>query len=888
MIPEDPAPSRRVAIVVVHGVADQKLGDTAQALADLMAAQTTNGATYERGVRSDVLLPVQPLEPIAVVQSASATLRKQARQSVGSDYLRNEGAASGAARRGEDKSATVSQGVEFTSYLLGKAINNKAINNEASGESYTMPVISLLRRDEEKVENVDVCEMYWADLSRLAGNIPTILTELFTFLFRLSTLGRDTVQTQAAAPQSASHWQWRLLSRCQTALDWMYSRILALLFLQLVMYALILIPFGIALQHQRSAFLAASALLVAVAGCATLYYARKAFLSLLAAVGVGLVMVFVYWLGGTMPTWIVGLTWLGILGLAYNAWLVICEERFPLVRPPGIVLGLASIAIVLYYAERAAQTDLEMWIVGALRGVEFSLAVIAFWWFISGWLFLVWLLAGICVVRIHASAAARESPEAATMRARAKATVGTGRMCLVVSIGFFVVLSMTAWALITTVVEKAVDGVPYEPIIFKVPVKTGTSNATSATPSVLASQPAPAQEGGNATKSEDRCEQNKEGAARFLCQRYVKSTETFALIAIVLAALAGYLMAMLGPSMVMEAALGKLEGESLGIWLTRGYRWMDRIMASLAVLCAVAAFLIGTALLAYRLRDWGVDVGWIVSLANTLDESTGLSTSSSKALSYFVVSAGSVAVALAAVSRVLSRYVPWMRAPLDAALDVDNYFREFPRKAIPRARIFSRYVSVLKYVAGRGYDHIVVVAHSQGTVISTEVLRYLKEGTDTKRGSELQQALWDRLRDRIVMVTAGCPLRQLYAARFPLVYDWVLADHNGAFGPTASGIGAKRWVNIFATGDYVGRWLWTRHPGATEYPPSEIDEEVSNGASTYAPPQLPDLPDWRRLIEAHAETDISLGAGAHTRYFHISQKSVAEIVDAVVSEPNAA
>ena len=68
-----------------------------------------------------------------------------------------------------------------------------------------------------------------------------------------------------------------------------------------------------------------------------------------------------------------------------------------------------------------------------------------------------------------------------------------------------------------------------------------------------------------------------------------------------------------------------------------------------------------------------------------------------------------------------------LRTPLDAALDVDIHFREFPRKAIPRVRIAERYVALLEFVVDRGYERIVIVAHSQGSVITAELLRYLQQ-----------------------------------------------------------------------------------------------------------------------------------------------------------------
>ena len=53
---------RRVAVIAVHGVADQKLGETCQALAELLIAQTPNGFVYEPGVRQDEILQVKLLE----------------------------------------------------------------------------------------------------------------------------------------------------------------------------------------------------------------------------------------------------------------------------------------------------------------------------------------------------------------------------------------------------------------------------------------------------------------------------------------------------------------------------------------------------------------------------------------------------------------------------------------------------------------------------------------------------------------------------------------------------------------------------------------------------------------------------------------------------------
>ena len=157
----------------------------------------------------------------------------------------------------------------------------------------------------------------------------------------------------------------------------------------------------------------------------------------------------------------------------------------------------------------------------------------------------------------------------------------------------------------------------------------------------------------------------------------------------------------------------------------------------------------------------------------------------------------------------LSKYVPAIRAPLDIALAVDNHFREFPRTNIPRARIFSRYAALLGHLQGEGYARIVIVAHSLGTVISAELLRYLS--------SDGRRAPQDGARPRlgsgeglpaIRLLTLGCPLRQLYAARFQTLYRRVIERRGSVSGPFASDIGVECWANAYCSGDYVGRWLW--------------------------------------------------------------------------------
>ncbi len=244
--------------------------------------------------------------------------------------------------------------------------------------------------------------------------------------------------------------------------------------------------------------------------------------------------------------------------------------------------------------------------------------------------------------------------------------------------------------------------------------------------------------------------------------------------------------------------------------------------------------------------------------------------------------AAGLATALSLLGGLLSRYVPAVRAPLDVALDVDNYFREFPRKQIPRARIFARYVALLEHIAAQGCDRIVIVAHSQGCVISVETLRWLREGR--RLGSARTPArsrLFELLGGDVRLLTAGCPLRQLYAARFPTLYRWVLRKDGVFCGPRADDIGVRQWLNTYTSGDYVGRWLWSRdgpNDDLLGHPLAEVLRPAALGRGSVYDAFAPTPPDGRDL-DAAAEAETCLGVGAHTHYFEPDQQEVAWLID---------
>ena len=839
------AGAERVAVIAVHGVADQRAGDTARAIASLMVNAGHPAAHYTQGDCDSFILAVPllpsmvPSRPLAEEgtgepQPSMRQGRKALQQSARSDFQRPGWITAPAAREGpaQAKAAAVPEaglrppppsppslvqadpGLAFSDYLLFKAQRNGATD-----EAYEGARIRMTRRAEgdARVQQVDVHEMYWADLSRLSGALPRIVTELFTMVFRLSRLGRDTVDQAArsareakASRKPAARWlTW--LARVQIALDWAFASVLANLFVQLLLVGLLIAGLGQAVPHVDAVRKVVAWALPALGAWWFCYrYAETTagriatIASALAAVGL------LHWLPAH---WVLGVAWLALLALLCDYGLRVANARFPAARSAGLFfLAATAVALLgLLAADHAA--DLHSWVRAGVRTVEFLLLAIVAWWAAAAVALLAWLVLG--------ELAARDGPAA-------RASVATGRLGLFVSVAAFVALVMALWALLTTLVEMGGAYTDYRPLFFAV---DGSYEWVK--------------------------------AAKFLHDRYENSTESFALAAGLTLGLVVYLVVVFVPSVLAEIKATVGTSQTLGRWLSAGYRQLDTFVALLVIASVLAACGVGVLLLLARFDVF--PGGWIGALSERV---AGLSKDVLKPL---VLSAATAAAALSIFGGLLSRYAPWLRAPLDVALDVDNHFREFPRRAIPRARIFSRYVALLEHVAAQGYDRVVIVAHSQGTVISAELLRYLQHraGKQGEAGaSDRVTRLWSQLRGRVDLLTAGCPLRQLYAARFPELYAWALQARQGQSGPAAADVGVGRWINVYTTGDYVGRWLWCDAPPAVDTvngKPTLYDPCCAPGAGT------------------SAERDVCLGSGAHTHYFEQPQPLVAACIDQLVA-----
>lgn len=185
---------------------------------------------------------------------------------------------------------------------------------------------------------------------------------------------------------------------------------------------------------------------------------------------------------------------------------------------------------------------------------------------------------------------------------------------------------------------------------------------------------------------------------------------------------------------------------------------------------------------------------------------------------------------------------------LSVALDVVNWLRHHPVRRNPRSRMFARYYAMLRWLkeSKENYHGLVIIAHSQGTVLTVELFRYL----DYIGFSQFKA--WP-----ISLFTMGCPLRQLYNLRFPDVYDWVGRCPEEAavtLNPTSN---IYMWSNAYTTGDYIGRNLWT------------------GGDAIYKPRGSQSI-DCRR-------SEICVGEGGHIRYWDWRTDQIAKSLDRLIA-----
>jgi hypothetical protein len=248
-------------------------------------------------------------------------------------------------------------------------------------------------------------------------------------------------------------------------------------------------------------------------------------------------------------------------------------------------------------------------------------------------------------------------------------------------------------------------------------------------------------------------------------------------------------------------------------------------------------------------------------------------------------------------SAVFGFILKYLTSILDTLLDVDNYLRTSPLDETPRAKIAERITSLLRYIARQTddqgqpyYSKLIIVAHSLGSMVTTDLLRYLERSGKGAPDPGLARYNFRPCPEKkcdhplpIYVFSMGSPLRQLLNRFFPHLYWWVsdipdnsLEDLGNPTGPPMPGItspiprtdemNVTHWSNAYRSGDYIGRSLW-------------VGQWMQRNGS--GDPRQP--PDKANTPPPLSRDEMCIGLGAHTHYWDRSAPDIAVRLDELIT-----
>jgi hypothetical protein len=717
---------------------------------------------------------------------------------------------------------------------------------------------------------VHVYEMYWADLSRLGSGFIKIFGEFYQLLFHLGSLGRQSVDLMQAEHQSISvnpkfgNWFniWAWYGETQALAGRILSLYLPILNLCLLVAALMSLPGKISKSSTDIGLIVAiSAGLLLTIGVGyrfltqnkTVYWPWLLWpfgLGLAATLAIEALVTKTFNTGIEFAAYrCLAAEWVVLLGAAI--WFILIKP-YSLVRPGadtfaktvGMPLGLLAFGILF------AATDSHIGITNA----SFYMIEIIYLLVLFGWLAFLLLYLSSLVCALFAICSIPESTGNA--RTLAKQAAWTARYSLALPSILFSFLTLSLWAALAQVTKPLfpeVDQGFYEPIIF-------FKNAQ-----------------GSPFKPNDFVH---------LLTVFSGSTLAVPIISFTVLALVCLLWALV-PSILTEIFpidpkkpdSQNVFSQGLGNWLNNGFRLI--IVSGFFIISWIIPilFLVGTmdgiTLIAGNQESF-LNVHF-PQLKTFFGSTDGL-------LNWVAILLTASASSLVAFGGRLNQISLGLRGVIDAVLDVDNYLRVHPRTNNPSAQIYARYASLLRYLCrqtlpdGEPYDAFVIVAHSQGTVITADLLRFLAIDPDPAL-EKLEKS------NQISLFTMGSPIRQLYSYAFPHLYRWAIQEEPAAdktslvLPPQAKPdpkelLGVKKWVNAYRSGDYVGRYLWRSNLAEKKWFRVEANSTSLISEDT-------------SLISEDTSQNIRefcIGGGAHTHYWDWTAPEVAEEIDRLIRE----
>ena len=765
---------------------------------------------------------------------------------------------------------------------------------------------------------VHIYDAHYSDLTKPQSNILSFFLAFYQLLFHLASLSLLAVywaEAENAKANTKRVWRWRIKSSVNATsvrLLTMWVPALNLILLAIASSALIdrvrpasggswvtlrFVAFGVA------AFLSLVATFVFTRKGAS--PSRPFLWAAIPFVGAGLGTLFLSGLAclySHLPRLafseaLLVLCWLVAAALVL-AWIAnIFEPLRPGVFLVTIVLYAANVLFFLgYLLPEASKVDNRPIATASLWAVQWIFAELSVCWILCLLFALVsWPLGALCILGIDKS----DTPR----KARARAAFRTGRFAFAVPAVLFMIVTCALWSGVVVYGSnklKVFDGVSLCAAQSGLSSKPWASYFIPPVNSVLkwmekgdvelsAEEKEAARSAVLSTCKTDAAQRSFPWFNYLKGLLLVSVTPGLPLTVTTLALSLLLLTWAVLPSVVFEikpewtknAATERIRG--LGEWLSRG-------LDNTAILTRLLWFGIVLVPLVFFAIDW-----LALQRSDSPSWITALYSASKLTLPLISWTGLGFAISGAAVFGLMLKY---LTSVLDTLLDIDNYLRTSPLDQTPRARIAERCVSLLRYIAayqdeqGRPYSKVIIVAHSLGSMVTTDLLRYLeRSAVDSpdpglaRYGFRRKPTALGQPKLPICVFSMGSPLRQLLNRFFPHLYWWVsdvpdnsLAALGDPVGPPIPAIriptlprmdemNVHLWVNAYRSGDYIGRSLWI----------GQWLERNSSGN-----PSCP--ADIARAGRSPSCAEMCIGLGAHTHYWDRTAPDVAALLDQLITQ----
>lgn len=903
-----------IAVIAIHGVGAHLSGASAEAVATLLTSvgrdmpmEDGGPPLYSPFVANSIGIPLRPVQaPRKAAQEAN--YRKDGRWLARVWGVFDE-------RRGYLAKARKDPRFEPSGYNKSELRANEPDRGEF-GYQFMLTQVAGYKGEPDRAfqtlrlegqrevnsekSNVHIYDAHYSDLTKPQSNILSFFLAFYQLLFHLASLSLLAVYWAEAEsakenPKNAKGepeklWRWRIKSSINATsvrLLTMFVPCLNLILLAIACAAFVDKAQGWAghsvIAYGFAAFLSLGATFAITRTAASpprpFLWAMIPFVG--SAVGTvilsGLACLYHRLLHVNFPLWetLLLLTWLVAAGLIL-AWIA---SMFEPVRPGAfwltiVLYSVNTLFFLGYLLPQAFEIDeggRSQVATASLWAVQWIFGELSLSWILCLFLALIsWPLGSLCIHGIEKTDRAR--------RSRALAAFRTGRFVFAVPAVLFMIVTCALWA---GVVVYGSDKLKAFEDVSLGAAQSGLS--AKAVPSMVIPPVDSVLTWINAANAKEKSQSMWSNYLRGLLLVSVTPGLPITMATLVLSLL--LLIWAVLPSVVYEikpecaknAAANRIRW--LGNWLSRG-------LDNTAIITRVLWFGIVPVPLFFFAIDWlalrcRVPSAWIARLYEA-----------SKFTLPLIEQAGLlIAVSGVALFGLILKY---LTSVLDTLLDVDNYLRTSPLDQTPRARIAERCVSLLRYIAGyrdglgRPYSRVIIVAHSLGSMVTTDLLRYLQRSAKNSPDPELARyEFYDgtlppgQEKLPICVFSMGCPLRQLLNRFFPHLYWWVsdipdnsLADLGSAIDygfppihqatlPLAEELNVRRWVNAYRSGDYIGRWLWIGQWYERNRP--EIRSHAADIASV-----------------GPRREELCIGLGAHTHYWDRTAPDIAAVLDEMI------